>query len=288
MCRHQVSEKRLEAIDDAADREIARSLIKFSSELLRYDLELKNENSNLRGCPFAWDHKHESDENSIGETLMIGNLPREMPKRILLRFLYLINFECCIDYLYLPFEISTHTNIGAAFINFMCPACADAFKEQIAGLSQDDIYNVVENSSPGFSDRSKCANTMKELQLKARQMNGDSQPRLLTIQRSRIQGREENLKRSRAKHIQNPLYQPVLWVDGKRMDLGQVKARGRAKIKLSVAEIFDVKPNRGRLPPPGFRAPPGLPTPPGLLSPKTKQQWGKQGLAMEQWRCNGA
>jgi hypothetical protein len=122
-------------------------------------------------------------------TLMIRNIPKRMTQRQLLAEIDLAGYLACVDFVYLPTDISQGRSHGFAFVNFELPEQAAAFK----AVFHKKHFLSVGASSPSSHFSSGSG---------------------LSVSYADIQGLEANLlnvrKNASINRIKNPEYLPLV------------------------------------------------------------------------------
>lgn len=83
------------------------------------DLQACGGESNAKGVPVT--------------TLMLRNIPNKYTQNTLMKEINALGFASSYDFFYLPMDVHNRSNVGYAFINFLCPAFAEEFRASFSG-----------------------------------------------------------------------------------------------------------------------------------------------------------
>jgi hypothetical protein len=77
-----------------------------------------------------------SENNAKGvpvTTLMLRNIPNKYTQSTLMKEINALGFASSYDFFYLPMDVHNRSNIGYAFISFLCPAETERFRASFSG-----------------------------------------------------------------------------------------------------------------------------------------------------------
>lgn len=119
-------------------------------------------------------------------TLMLRNIPNKYSQELLLE--HVSEFKRYIDFFYLPIDFKKKCNLGYAFVNFSNGRAADEFVARLHG-----------SRLPSFR----------------------KSPKVLAVQRARVQGLEANIQKFRSSAVMgstSEAFKPQLFRDGKQVE----------------------------------------------------------------------
>jgi len=127
-------------------------------------------------------------------TVMLRNIPNRYSQAQLLQEIDEVGFDGKYDFFYLPMDTHNKTNVGYAFINFVCPDVMQQFIRMFSG------YRFKDHSSH----------------------------KVARVSPAHLQGFLENVQHfsNRAvTHARNSQYRPIVVIDGQHMDMSEAVSR---------------------------------------------------------------
>mmetsp|Transcript_137844 Transcript_137844/g.344094 ORF Transcript_137844/g.344094 Transcript_137844/m.344094 type:complete len:482 (+) Transcript_137844:82-1527(+) len=131
-------------------------------------------------------------------TMMLRNIPNKYTQNTLLQEVDEIGFAGSYDFFYLPMDVHNRSNVGYAFINFVAPEDAEAFRRTFS-----------EHRFRKFQSR-----------------------KISSVCTAHVQGLYENLRHFENRavtHARNDQYRPIVLRGNKRVDFEEAVADARAR-----------------------------------------------------------
>merc|ERR1712159_167150 len=96
-------------------------------------------------------HKTEDVPIYLRTTVMLRNLPNKFTKENILNLLHTYEYGDHFDFLYMPVDFRSKSNMGYCFINFVNPEDASQFKKVFTGFN-DWTVNSTKKCQVGWSE----------------------------------------------------------------------------------------------------------------------------------------
>jgi len=131
---------------ESGSHEFSRKAIGLDRDELGAPRNGKRHDNQRGGCPLQSLHarvpktvdfskKHAATSDDCVTTVMVRNLPNRLSQNRMIEELNNLGFNDTFDFLYIPLDLGTMSNVGYAFVNFTHPVWAAKCMQMLPGAS---------------------------------------------------------------------------------------------------------------------------------------------------------